>query len=71
MQAAFPRKVPAEIKGIVAGLETDEVVVTERWNEAFVVRQCSQHLGRGTGNVKEKADAILVATLTERPGKRD
>jgi hypothetical protein len=37
----------------------------------FVVGQCSQHLGRGTGNVKEKADAILVATLTERSGERD
>src|SRR5262249_46354504 len=66
VQAAFPREIAAEIKSVVASLKSNKIVVAERWDETFVMGQHCQHLGRGTWNVKEKADAIFVPTLAER-----
>ena len=60
----------AEIKGVVASLKSNKIVVAEGWNEAFVVGQRGQHLRRGTRNVKEKADATFVSTLAERFSER-
>jgi len=59
VEAAFPREITAEIEGIIAGLEADEVVFAERWNKTLVVGQRSQYFGRRARDVKEKADAIL------------
>jgi hypothetical protein len=70
MQAAFAREVTAEIEGIIPGLETDEIVFAQRWNEALVVRQCSQYFRRRKWNVKEEADGILVPTLAQCLGER-
>src|SRR5689334_10935683 len=65
MQPAFARQIAAEIKSVVPGLESDEVVFGERRDEALVVRQRCQHFGRRTRDMKKKADAILVAALAE------
>src|ERR1700693_4034816 len=70
VQTAFPREITAEIEGIIAGLEADEIVFTQRRNETFVVRQRSQYFRRWARDVKEKADAILVPTLAQRFGER-
>ena len=31
VEAAFPREITAEIEGVIAGLEADEIVLAERW----------------------------------------
>jgi len=38
VQAAFSREITAEIEGIIAGLEPDEIVFAKRWNKTLVVR---------------------------------
>jgi hypothetical protein len=71
VQAAFPREVTAEIEGIVAGLEADEIVFAKRWNETLVVRQRSKYFRRRARDVKEKADAVLVPTLAQCLSERN
>ncbi len=67
VQAAFPREIAAEIKSVIAGLEANEIVVTQGWNETFVVGQRGKYFRRRRArNVKKKANAISVPTLAER-----
>src|SRR5262249_61169293 len=70
MQPAFARKIAAEIEGVVASLETDEIVVAERWNEPLVMRKGGEDFGRRAWNVQEEADAVLVAKIAQRFGQR-
>src|SRR5271155_5057534 len=70
VQTAFPREITAEIEGVIAGLEADEIVFAQRWNETLVVWQRSQYFWWWAWDVKEKADAILVPTLAQRLGER-
>ena len=70
MQTAFARQITAEIEGVIAGLEADEIVFAERWNETLVVGQRSQYFRRWARDVKKKADAILVPALAQRLGER-
>src|SRR5580700_1499578 len=70
VQAAFTREIAAEIESVIAGLEADEIVFAQRWNETLVVGQRSQYFGRWARDVKEKADAILVSALTQCLGER-
>ena len=37
VQAAFARKISAEIEGVIASLEAHEIVFAKRWNETLVV----------------------------------
>src|SRR6185437_2827810 len=69
VQAAFPRKITAEIEGVVAGLKADEIVFAERWNETLVIGQRREHFRRRARNVEEKADAISVPALAQRFGE--
>ena len=66
VQAAFAREIAAEIKSVIAGLEANEIVVTQGWNETFVVGQRGKYFRRWARNVKKKANAISVPTLAER-----
>jgi hypothetical protein len=63
MQATFAREIAAEVEGVVAGLEADEVVFAERWHETLVVGQSGQHFWRRTRDVKKETDAVLVAAF--------
>ena len=45
-QAAFPREVTAEIKGVIAGLEANKIVFAKRWNKTFVVARSAVRADR-------------------------
>ena len=71
VQPAFAREIAGEVEGVVAGLEADQVVFAERRDQPLVVRQRGEHLRRRTGNVQEKADAVLVPARAQRLRERD
>ena len=70
VQSTFAREVTAEIEGVIAGLEADEIVFAERWNETLVVGQRRQYFWRRARDVKEKADAVLMSALAQCLGER-
>jgi hypothetical protein len=37
VQSALTREITAEIESVIAGLEADEIIFAERWNETLVV----------------------------------
>ena len=60
-----------EIADIGLGLEADEIVLQEQGQEALVVWQHGHHLGRGEGDMQEKADAVGAAPAAQLFGDRN
>src|SRR6185437_14255400 len=70
-ESAFFGEVAREVRGIDLGLETDEIVSTERGNELLVVRQRRQDFRRRTRNVQKKSDPVLVSAIAQGLGERN
>jgi hypothetical protein len=59
---ACPRR---EIGGVVCGLESDQIVGIQLWNEPIMVWQRGENLRRRKRHMEEKADTILMAAIAQ------
>ena len=69
-QAALVGDVAGEIRRIDFGLETDQVVMAERWDQLIVIWQRREDFWRREWNVDEEPDLVVMPAIAQRLGER-